>query len=375
MDYATLKFIWLLIIGFLFIAFAITGGSDLGVCILMPLLGRNDSERRVFLNSIGPTWEGNQVWLITAAAALFAAWPLMYAAAFSSLYLALLLVLCPLILRPPGLDYRSKLPNPLWRQCWDGALFLSGGLPVLLFGIAFANLLLGLPFFYDDHLRVQSFGNLFHLITPYTLLGGLLTLNALLLQASFFIQCKTVDILNARVRKMIMPLCCSFIFLFSLFWIWTLTGIDGYSIIQINNPNIALNPLHKQVMKALGLWANNYKLYPLGFLLPLISISSVLIAALLARKERPKMALCCNSLVLACMIGTFGFTLYPFVLPSSILPNHSLTIWDAVSSQRTLSWMLAVVLIFLPIILGYTTWVLRVMRGTVSEKDLNHTVY
>lgn len=370
MDYATLKLIWLLIIGFLFIAFAITGGSDLGVCILMPLLGRNDTERQIFLNSIGPTWEGNQVWLITAAAALFAAWPLMYATAFSSLYLALLLVLCPLILRPPGLDYRNKLSTPLWRQCWDSALFLSGALPVLLFGVAFGNVLLGLPFSYDAYLRSYDKGHFLDLLNPYTLLGGLLSLNALLLQASFFMQCKTSDFFNARIRKIVIPLGFSFILLFSLFWIWTLIGIDGYSIVQINDPNTALNPLHKKVIKSLGLWLKNYKLYPLGFGLPFISVSAAFIASLFSIKRHPKMALCFNSLALASMIGTLGFTLYPFLLPSSILPDHSLTIWDASSSQRTLMWMLVVVLIFLPIILSYTTWTFRVMRGKVVENDL-----
>jgi cytochrome d ubiquinol oxidase subunit II len=157
--------------------------------------------------------------------------------------------------------------------------------------------------------------------------------------------------------------------------VWTLIGISGYSIARMNDLNMALNPLHKQVVRALGLWANNYRIYPFGFLLPFMAIMSVFIAALFAKIQHPKIALCCNSFMLASVIGSFGFTLYPFVLPSYTIPDHSLTIWDAASSQNTLLWMLAVVIVFLPIVLGYTAWVFRVMRGTVTEKHLDHSTY
>ena len=367
--YALLKLIWFFVIGIICMGFAVTGGSDLGVCALIPWLGKNDSERRQLLDSIGPTWEGNQVWLVTAGAALFAAWPLMYAAAFSSFYLAFLLVLLALILRPPGIDYRNKLSKPLWRKSWDFCLFISGFVPCLLFGVALGNLLRGLPFFYDQNLMPHPTGTFFNLLDLYALVCGFVSLSLLLLQACLFIQCKTLSRLRDRALRTAYLAGSLFILSFSLAWLGALFYIDGYAVVSIGDPNQALIPTAKEVIKGPGLWFRHYQQDAWGYIGPFLSILSVGIALQLARRQHPKIALVCNSVALMSVIFTLGFTLYPFVMPSMSVPNHSLTIWDTSASRLTLGWMLIAVIFFLPIVLGYTTWVFRIMRGPVNTRD------
>ncbi len=366
-DYETLKLIWLFLMGFLCLGFAATGGSDLGVCALISWLGKNDSERRQLLDSIGPTWEGNQVWLVTVGAALFAAWPLMYAASFSSFYLAFLLVLLSLILRPPGMDYRNKLSKALWRKSWDICLFISGFVPCVLFGVAFGNLLRGLPFFYDQNLMPHPTGTFLNLLDPFALICGIVSLTLLLLQACLFIQAKTLNPLRDRALRTAYWAGGIFIIAFVLAWSGALFYIDGYAVTAMGDPNQALIPTSKEVIKGSRLWLKHYQQDTWGYGGPLLSIMMVCIALQLARIQRPKTALVCNSIALASVLFTLGFTLYPFVMPSSSMPNHSLTIWDTSASRLTLGSMLIAVIFFLPIVLGYTTWAFRVMRGVVDS--------
>jgi len=369
-EYETLKFIWLILIGVLLIGFAITGGFDLGVASALFIASKNDKERRLTLACIGPTWEGNQVWFITAAGAIFAAFPFMYAAAFSGFYLALLLVLIPLILRPPGLDYRNKLPSLAWRISWDICLFLSGFIPSLLFGIAFGNLFLGIAFYYNDALMPHPTGSFFTLVNPYTLLFGVVSLSIVLTQGTLFLQLKTDSLLNQRAKKIAQLFGILFIISFSIAWSWTVFKIEGFEIASLLDPNKSLTPTTKEVTKGIGFWLNNYHTYSWGYVAPSLSICSVLIALIFSVCKHPGMALIFNSIGLSAVIITAGFTLFPFILPSSSHPNHSLTIWDAASSKLTLSWMLWATLLLLPIVLSYTIWVFRVMRGKVLEKDI-----
>ncbi len=374
-DYATLKLIWLWVIGFLCAGFAITGGLDLGVCALIPWIGHNDSERSQLLESIGPTWEGNQVWLVTAAAALFAAWPLMYAASFSSFYLAFLGVLLALILRPPGIDYRHKLSHPLWRKSWDLCLFISGFVPCVLFGVAFGHLLRGLPFSYDQNLMPHPTGTFLNLFDPYALICGLLSLSLLFVQACLFIQCKTLQPLRDRALHTAYLAGGVFMITFTLAWLGALFYIDGYAVVSMGDPNQALIPTAKVVIKGQGLWLKHYQQDARGYLGPFLSILSVGMALILAYLERPKTALVCNSVAIASVLWTLGFTLYPFVMPSISVPNHSLTLWDASASRLSLGWMLAAVLLFLPIVLVYTTWAYQMMRGPVNTTRSNDSPY
>lgn len=189
-DYEMLRLIWWALLGVLLIGFALTDGFDLGVAALLPFVARSDAERRMVINSIGPTWEGNQVWFILGGGAIFAAWPFVYAVSFSGFYLAMFLVLAALILRPVGFKYRSKKLDPAWRTRWDWALFVGGLVPALVFGVAVGNVLLGAPFRLDGDLRAFYDGTLLGLFTPFTLVCGLLSVAMLVLHGAAWLSIK-----------------------------------------------------------------------------------------------------------------------------------------------------------------------------------------
>ena len=200
LEFATLKVIWWLLLGVLLIGFAVTDGFDLGVGMLLPFIARNDTDRRVLINTVGPVWEGNQVWLILGGGAIFAAWPTLYAASFSGFYLAMLLVLAALILRPVGFKFRSKMPEPRWRATWDWALFVSGLVPSLVFGVAMGNLLKGVPFSFDPELRAAYGFGLLDLLNPFALLCGLVSVSMLATHGAVYLSVKT-DGEIARARR------------------------------------------------------------------------------------------------------------------------------------------------------------------------------
>lgn len=377
-DYETLKLIWWLFIGVLLIGFAVMDGFDMGVATWLPFLGKTDEERRVIINTIGPTWEGNQTWLVTAGGAIFAAWPLVYAAAFSGLYVALLLVLFALFFRPVGFDYRSKLPNPRWRNSWDWALFSGGAVPALVFGVAFGNLFIGLPFYYDDTLRSFYTGSFWALLNPFALLCGLVSLSMLMMHGAVYLQLRTDGAVQKRAQTaaLLTGLACAATF--ALAGVWIAYGIDGYVISSSQNVNIALNPLAKTVEKSAGAWLNNYRTYPWMMLAPIAGFAGIGFALLSAHLKKERTAFMFSSIAIAGIILTAGFSMFPFIMPSSTDPVSSLTIWDAVSSKKTLGIMFIVTIIFLPLIIFYTSWVYRVLRGKVtvqSIKDNTHTAY
>lgn len=377
-DYETLKLIWWLFIGVLLIGFAVMDGFDMGVATWLPFLGKTDDERRVIINAIGATWEGNQTWLITAGGAIFAAWPLVYATAFSSLYIALLLVLFALFFRPVGFDYRSKLPNPAWRNGWDWALFAGSAIPALIFGVAFGNLLIGLPFYYDDTMRSFFTGSFWGLLNPFALLCGAVSLTMLMMHGAIYLQLRTDSAVQQRAKKaaLITGIICAIAF--ALAGIWVAFGIDGYRITSIQNVNVALNPLAKTVEKSAGAWLTNYQSYPWMLLAPTAGFAGIALALLSSNAKKEKTAFVFSSTAIAGIILTAGFSMFPFIMPSSTNPVSSLTIWDAVSSQKTLGIMFVVTVIFLPLILFYTSWVFKVLRGKVtvqSIQDNTHTAY
>src|ERR1700746_2478454 len=230
LDYEILRLIWWLFLGVLLIGFAIMGGFDLGVAMLLPFVARNDSERRVTINAIGPSWEGHQVWLILGAGALFAAWPPVYAASFSGFYLAMFLVLATLILRPVGFEFRNKVPNPRYRTFWDCALFAGGLVPSVVFGVAFGNLLQGVPFHIDSDLRVHYEGSgLFELLNPFGLLCGLVSAAMLATHGAIYLTLKTEGVVQARARTTVQLSVLATIILFAVAGLWVAWGIDGYA--------------------------------------------------------------------------------------------------------------------------------------------------
>jgi len=342
-DYETLKLIWWLFIGVLLIGFAVMDGFDMGVAAWLPFLGKTDEERRVIINAVGPTWEGNQTWLITAGGAIFAAWPLVYAAAFSGLYVALLLVLFALFFRPVGFDYRSKLLSPRWRNCWDWALFAGGAIPALVFGVAFGNLFIGLPFHYDDTLRSFYTGSFWALLNPFALLCGTVSLSMLMMHGAIYLQLRTDGAVQDRAQKaaLITGIVCAVSF--ALAGIWITYGIDGYHITSVQDVNVALNPLAKTVEKYTGAWLGNYYTYPWMMLAPIAGFAGIALSLLSARLKNERTAFLFSSIAIAGIILTAGFSMFPFIMPSSTDPISSLTIWMQHLAKK--HWVLCLLLL------------------------------
>ncbi|SIQ10240.1 cytochrome d ubiquinol oxidase subunit II [Aquipseudomonas alcaligenes] len=371
-DYESLKLIWWVLVGVLLIGFALTDGFDLGAAALMPFVGRTDNERRVVINTIAPHWDGNQVWLITAGGALFAAWPLVYAASFSGFYWAMLLVLFALFVRPVGFDYRSKLENTRWRQTWDWGLFVGGLVPSLVFGVAFGNLLLGVPFQFDADLRVTYYGSFWQLLNPFGLLAGVVSLSMLLLHGATWLMMRTEADVARRSRRaaQVTALVYLVAFIGAGAWLW-LGNIQGQVLQGALDTGAALNPLGKQVAAGNAGWMANYAQYPLTKLAPLLGILGAVLALAAASGRKGGFAFLGSSLAIVGTLCTAGFALFPFIMPSSLDPTSSLTVWDAVSSRMTLGIMFVVACIFVPIILAYTLWGYAKMWGTVTTAQID----
>ncbi|WP_137168376.1 cytochrome d ubiquinol oxidase subunit II [Salinimonas lutimaris] len=376
-DYEVLRVIWWALVGVLLIGFAITDGFDLGVGALLTIIGKSDDERRIMINTIGPHWDGNQVWFITAGGAIFAAWPMIYATAFSGFYLALALTLIALWMRPIGFDYRSKLPNTQWRKAWDWALFAGGLIPALIFGVAFGNLLLGVPFELDDTLKATYTGSFFGLLTPFALLTGLVSVAMTLNHGAAWLQMKTDGFLHTRARATSVILSLVTVALFVLAGVWVATGIDGYVVTSVIDTMATSNPLHKTVVTQSGAWLNNYAAHPWMLAAPFIGIAGGLLCAWYSRHNRAGWAFVSSSLMLTGIILTAGFSMFPFLMPSSTMLNASLTMWDATSSLLTLKIMFGVACVFVPIVLSYTAYGFYVMRGRLKASDLtqSHAIY
>jgi cytochrome d ubiquinol oxidase subunit II len=370
MDYATLKVIWWAIIGALLIGFALTDGFDMGAAVLLPFVGKTDDERRIVINTVGATWEGNQVWLITAGGAMFASWPLVYAASFSGFYFAMLLVLFALFFRPVGFDYRSKRESPRWRTTWDWALFAGGLVPALVFGVAFGNLLEGVPFQFDSDLRVTYYGGFFALLNPFALVCGVVSLSMLVAHGAAFLKMKTDGPIAARASVALRAASTVTLVAFALAGVLVATFIDGFQIAGTLPLDGVANPLMKSVESGPGLWLANYARYPIAVAAPLAGAAGALLAAWLAGSRHEKAAFLATSLTIVGVVLTAGVSMFPFIMPSSLDARSSLTIWDAASSRKTLLIMLAAVIVFLPIVLAYTGWVYRVMRGKVTQRLL-----
>jgi cytochrome d ubiquinol oxidase subunit II len=364
-EYEILRLIWWALLGVLLIGFAVMDGFDLGTAALLPFVGRTEMERRVAINSIGPVWEGNQVWFILGGGAIFAAWPALYAASFSGFYLAMFLVLATLILRPVGFKFRGKVDDQRWRAFWDWCLFAGGIVPALVFGVAFGNLFEGVPFSFDETLRLKSDITLFGLLNPFALLVGLVSLCMIAMHGAAWLNHKTRGPVQTRARATLPVLACLFALLFLLAGVW-LSLKDGYRIEGVMPHDGPSNPLLKQV--GLGSWFDNYMAMPLLWLAPVLAFTGAALAVLL--RTKPLAAFLCSALAVAATIATAGLALFPFLLPSSTMPNASLTVWDASSSRLTLAVMLGVTALILPVVIAYTAWVYRVLRGPVSEDSL-----
>ncbi len=364
LDYFTLKILWWLLVGVLLIGFAIMDGHDMGVGTLLPFLGKDDTERRIMINTVAPHWDGNQVWFITAGGAVFAAWPMVYATAFSGLYWALLLVLFALFFRPVGFEYRSKLDDARWRSAWDYGIFAGSAVPALVFGVAFGNLFQGVPFYFDDSLRSYYTGSFWALLNPMALLFGVVSLALLTMQGATFLAHRTDGDLQRRALAAARLFALILLVAFCAAGVWV-GRIDGYVIQSIGDVGGALNPLMKEVAREPGAWFANYGKWPILWLIPALGGLGAVVVLAFAR--RTLLAFVASSVACLSVILTAGVALFPFVLPSSSTPGASLTAWDAVSSYTTLKVMFWAALIFTPIVLAYTGWAYRVMSGKVTR--------
>ena len=368
-DYELLRLVWWVLVGVLLIGFAITDGFDMGVGALLPFVGKKDVERRVMLNTMGPHWEGNQVWLVTAGGALFAAWPMVYAAAFSGFYIAMILTLMALFFRPVGFKYRSLQEGAQWRTSWDWALFAGSAIPPVIFGVAFGNLLQGVPFSFNQFLMLTYHGNFFGLLNPFGLLAGLVSLFMIVTQGAAWLMMKTEGEVLARSRTAAMIFSLLTLVLFALAGVWV-SGMDGYVIVGAVATDAVTNPLHKEVVVQAGAWMQNYNLYPWMIAAPVLGLVMSLLTALAAKLGKGWMAFLFSSLAIAGIILTAGFSMFPFVMPSSLEPSQGLTMWDATASFNALKVMTVVAVVFVPTVLAYTIWTYIKMFGRVSNKHI-----
>lgn len=370
-DYETLRVIWWLLMGVLLIGFALTDGFDLGVAALLPFVAKSDEERRMVINAVGATWEGNQVWFILGGGAIFAAWPYVYAVSFSGFYLAMFLVLAALILRPVGFKYRSKRPDPKWRARWDWALFVGGFVPALVFGVAVGNVLTGVPFRLDSDLRAFYEGTLLGLFHPFSLLAGLLSVAMLVLHGAAWLALKIErGAVHDRAQRFGQIAALAAIVLFAAGGVMMATMGYGFRVEGMADPAGPSNPHLMTMVAAPGAWLGNFSSHPWMLAAPLLGFAGPLVALLGMRTRREVLAFGGSSAAAAGIIGTVGLAMFPFILPSSLDPASSLTVWNASSSHMTLFIMLLVTCVFLPIVLTYTAWAYKVMFGRVTLHEV-----
>lgn len=374
LSYEILRVIWWVLLGILLIGFALSDGFDLGVGALLPFVGRTDEERRIAINTIGPVWEGNQVWLVLGGGAIFAAWPPLYAVSFSGSYLAMFLVLAALILRPVGFKYRNKRESTAWRTRWDWALFVGGAVPALIFGVAVGNALIGVPFQLDDTLMISYPGNailkLLGLLNPFALLAGVVSLTMLVTHGAAWLSFKASGIVAKRAERFGSITGVLAIVTFALAGVWLAYGIPAYHYVGTVDPNGPSNPLLAEVARG-GSWLQAYADRPWIAVAPAMGFAGIALAVVLLRLGRGGLALLASKMGITGVISTVGLTMYPVILPSSLDPKSSLTVWNSSSSHLTLFIMLICALIFMPIILVYTAWVYKVLWGKVDASEVN----
>jgi cytochrome d ubiquinol oxidase subunit II len=377
-EYEVFRLIWWALLGILLIGLAVMDGFDLGAAMLMPFIGRTDAERRVVINTVGPVWEGNQVWLVLGGGAIFAAWPMLYAVAFSGFYFAMFLLLLALILRPVGFKYRSKLHGRKWRNFWDGALFIGGLVPALVYGVAFGNVLQGVPFSFDDSLRMSYTGTLLGLFNPFALLCGVISVTMLVMHGGAYVACKTEGVIRARAGTAARGAAILLILLLAAAGLWA-AKLNFYVLQNFAGTDGPSNMLLKTVSRAPGALLANYHAAPVTILVPALAFLAAAATILLLRQAvRPGLTFITSGLCVASIIGTAGVSLFPFMLPSASTPSDSLIVWDTSSSLLTLQIMLFATAIFLPLIIIYTSWVYYMLRGPVTLATIardDHTAY
>ena len=367
--YLFLKVLWWLVLGVLLCGLAIMVGMDMGVGTLLRFVGRSDIERRACLNAVGPHWDGNQVWFILGGGAIFAAFPLLYATAFSGLYIVMLLLLWTMIVRPLGFEYRSKLTSARWRNVWDWALLVSGAVPMIIYGAGVGNMFLGVPFHFDWDMRSYYTGSFITLLNPFAVLCGLLSLSLSVYMGGVMLMGRAGGAVVGRARRAASWAALAAVLVFSIGGVWV-SMMHGYVIEHAPDPGIAQNPLQQSVGVLRGSWLANFRAYPALWFVPALGYLGMLLGWALVRAGRTTLAWWAGALAWIGVIGTAGVALFPFLMPSSSNPAQSLTVWNSVSSQTDLLWSTGFAAVFVPLILWYTSWAFWVMRGTVDRNEI-----
>ncbi len=367
LDYEFLRFAWWILVIVLLIGFSVTDGFDMGVLTLLPFAGKKEVEKRIMINSVAPHWDGNQVWLLTAGGAMFAAWPIVYAVSFSGFFIAMILVLAALFFRPVGFEYRGKVENALWRKWWDLGLFLGGFVPSLVFGVAFGNLLQGVPFEFNDIMQPTYTGTFFQLLNPFALLCGLLSLAMLTTHGANWLQMKTTDELRYRSCLISEVGATITLILFALAGLW-LYFKNGFVLESSVDHNAASIPVGKVVSMQMGAWFNNYFTYPVLFIFPALVVLGALLNIAFSKANRNGWAFFASSLTIVGVITSCAVSMFPFIMPSITNPGMSLLMWDATSSQLTLMIMFVVALVLTVILLAYTAWAYYKMAGRLDAE-------
>ena len=333
-----LNVLWFILIGVLFAGFFILEGFDYGVGIMLPFVGKTDEERRVVLNTIGPCWDGNEVWLLTAGGAIFAAFPNWYATLFSGFYLAFFLILLGLIVRGVAIDFRSKVDSAAWRKTWDSLFFIGSLLPALLFGVAVSNFLTGVPIDAD----MEFTGNLFTLITPYTLLGGIVFVLVFAYHGALFLSLKSgVDSLTNRVKAYSVKI--------------------GVAMLAVTVAWVIYGALITGILSSV-----------IAVIAVALAALSLIVSVVLQMKGRSGLAFVASILAILFVTVMVFATMFPNVLISTLNPLWSLTIYNACSSPYTLKIMTIVALTLVPVVLFYQGWTFWMFRKRITKNDLHY---
>lgn len=368
--YLFLKVLWWLLLGVLLMGLAIMVGMDMGVGALLRCVGRTDTERRIALNAIGPHWDGNQVWFILGGGAIFAAFPLIYATAFSGLYIVMLLLLWTMIVRPLGFEYRSKLDSPGWRNVWDWALVVSGTVPMIVYGAGIGNMFRGVPFHFGWDLTSFYTGSFLSLLNPFAVMCGVLSLSLACYMGGVMLMGRTEKgAMWERARRAASGGVVVALVLFTIGGIWV-SQMQGYRIDHSPAPGLAQTPLQQGVVLAHGAWFDNFHAHSVLWLVPLLGYVGMVFGLFAVRAGRSTLAWWLGALAWIGVIGTAGVSLFPFLMPSSSDPSQSLTVWNSISSRTTLLWMTGWTVVFMPIILAYTSWAFHTMRGKVKADQV-----
>ncbi len=333
-----LETLWFVLIAVLWIGFFFLEGFDFGVGILLPFIGKDDTDRRVMINTIGPTWDGNEVWLLTAGGAMFAAFPEWYATMFSGFFLAFFLLLVALIVRGVAFEYRSKNPTAAWRTMWDGAIFIGSAVPALLFGVTFGNLVRGM----EIDAAGEYVGGFWALLNPYALAMGVASLVLFTLHGALFLSMKAKGDVYDRAVAVAKPLSVAATAVMAVAMIWSYVQADGGTV-------PGLLPVAAIGLLGVVIWLVYSKLFSWAFVFTGLTIVTA---------------------VAAIFIG-----MYPNVMTSTIDPSYSLTVFNASSTTMTLQIMSVVALIFVPIVLCYQAWSYWVFRKRVGREDVTSSVY